>query len=73
MIAAQAQTTAAARAQEAAASSRRDGSFAARDAIGAVDLDREAAELLRYKQAYEAAARTIQVARETMQALLNIF
>ena len=73
MIAAQAQTTAAARAQEAAASSRRDGSFAARDAIGAVDLDREAAELLRYQQAYEAAARTIQVARETMQALLNIF
>jgi flagellar hook-associated protein 1 FlgK len=73
MIAAQAQTTAAARAQEAAASSRRDGSFAARDAIGAVDLDREAAELLRYQQAYEAAARTIQVARETMQSLLNIF
>lgn len=73
MIAAQAQTTAAARAQEAAASSRRDGSFAARDAIGAVDLDREAAELLRFQQAYEAAARTIQVARETMQSLLSIF
>lgn len=72
MIAAQAQTTAAARAQEAAASSRRDGAFAARDAIGAVDLDREAAELLRFQQAYEAAARTIQVARETMQSLLNI-
>lgn len=73
MIAAQAQTTAAARAQEAAASNRRDGSFAARDAIGAVDLDREAAELLRFQQAYEAAARTIQVARETMQSLLSIF
>jgi flagellar hook-associated protein 1 FlgK len=73
MIAAQAQTTAAARAQEAAASTRRDGAFAARDAIGAVDLDREAAELLRFQQAYEAAARTIQVARETMQTMLNIF
>jgi flagellar hook-associated protein 1 FlgK len=73
MIAAQAQTTAAARAQEAAASSRRDGAFAARDAIAAVDLDREAAELLRFQQAYEAAARTIQVARETMQTMLNIF
>jgi flagellar hook-associated protein 1 len=73
MIAAQAQGTAAARAQEAAASSRRDGAFAARDAIGAVDLDREAAELLRFQQAYEAAARTIQVARETMQSVLNIF
>ena len=73
LLAAQAQSTAAARAQEAAASSRRDGAFAARDEIGAVDLDREAAELLRFQQAYEAAARTIQVARETMQTMLNIF
>jgi flagellar hook-associated protein 1 len=40
MIAAQAQTTAAVRAQEAAASTRRDGAFAARDAMSAVDLDR---------------------------------
>jgi flagellar hook-associated protein 1 len=73
LVAAQAQSTAAARAQEAAASSRRDGAFAARDEIGAVDLDREAAELLRFQQAYEAAARTIQVARETMQTMLNVF
>ncbi|KAB2856838.1 MAG: hypothetical protein F9K41_05455, partial [Sphingopyxis terrae] len=35
------------------------------------DLDREAADLLRFQQAYSAAARTIQVARDTMQALLN--
>ena len=69
----QAQTTAAARAQEAAASGRRNDAFAARDAIGAVDLDREAADLLRFQQAYEAAARTIQIARETMQTMLNIF
>jgi flagellar hook-associated protein 1 len=73
MVASQAQAAAAARAQEAAASTRRDGAFAARDAIGAVDLDREAADLLRFQQAYEAAARTIQVARETMQTMLNIF
>lgn len=73
MITQQAQVTAAARAQESAASARRDGSFAARDAVGAVDLDREAAELLRFQQAYEAAARTIQVARETMQSILDIF
>jgi flagellar hook-associated protein 1 FlgK len=69
----QAQITSAVRAQEAAASGRRDGAFAARDAVGAVDLDREAADLLRFQQAYEAAARTIQVARETMQTILNIF
>ncbi len=73
LVAQQAQATAAARAQEAAASGRRDGAFAARDAIGAVDLDREAADLLRFQQAYEAAAKTIQVARETMQSILNIF
>lgn len=69
----QAQITSAVRAQEAAASGRRDGAFAARDAVGAVDLDREAADLLRFQQAYEAAARTIQVAREAMQTMLNIF
>jgi len=73
MVAAQSQTAAATRANEAAASTRRDGAFAARDSISAVDLDREAAELLRFQQAYEAAARTIQVARETMQTMLNIF
>ena len=69
----QAQATAAARAQEAASSGRRQSALAARDAIGGVDLDREATDLLRFQQAYEAAARTIQVARETMQTMLNIF
>jgi len=73
MISQQAQATAAARALESAASTRRDGAFAARDAVGAVDLDREAAELLRFQQAYEGAARTIQVARETMQTIFDIF
>ncbi|MBC6436482.1 flagellar hook-associated protein FlgK [Nostoc sp. HG1] len=73
LVTAQSQTAAAARAKEAAASTRRDGAFAARDAVSAVDLDREAAELMRFQQAYEAAARTIQVARETMQTMLNIF
>ena len=65
--------TASARAQDAAASSRYEGASAARDAISEIDLDREAADLMRYQQAYEAAARTIQDARETMQSVLNIF
>lgn len=73
MLGQQAQQVANARVQDGAASSRRDGAFAARDAISEVDLDREAADLLRYQQAYEAAARTVQVARETMQSILNIF
>jgi flagellar hook-associated protein 1 len=73
LVSAQAQQAASARAQDSAASARRDGAFAARDSVSEVDLDREAAELLRFQQAYEAAARTIQVARETMQTVLNIF
>ena len=70
-IATQAQTTASARAQDAAATTRADGAAAARDSVSEVNLDNEAAELLRFQQAYSAAARTIQVARDTMQALLN--
>lgn len=73
MVALQSQATAASRAQDAAASTRRDGAFDARDDLSAVDLDREAGDLLRYQQAYEGAARTIQVARETLQTILNIF
>lgn len=67
------QATASARAQEAASTTRRDSAFDARNEVSAVDLDKEAAELLRFQQAYEAAARTIQVARETMQTIFNIF
>jgi flagellar hook-associated protein 1 FlgK len=70
-LATQAQTTASARAQDAAAATRADASAAARDGVSEVDLDKEAAELLRFQQAYQAAARTIQVARETMQTLLS--
>jgi flagellar hook-associated protein 1 len=73
LIASQSQAAAMARAQDAAATTRRDGAFNARDAISAVDLDHEAAELLRFQQAYEGAARVIQVARETMQTILNVF
>lgn len=70
-LAAQAQSTAAARAQDAAAYTRYEGAAAARGEVSEVNLDQEAAELLRFQQAYSAAARTIQVARETMQTLLS--
>ena len=62
-LASQSQATASARAQEAAAWTRADGAAAARDSVSGVDLDQEAAELLRFQQAYSAAARVIQVAR----------
>jgi flagellar hook-associated protein 1 FlgK len=71
MLASQAQATASARAQDAAAATRADAASAARSAVSEIDLDREAGDLLRFQQAYSAAARTIQVARETMQTLLN--
>ena len=70
-LATQAQAVSSSRAQDAAAATRADASAAARDGVSQVDLDTEAAELLRFQQAYAAAARTIQVARETMQTLLS--
>lgn len=70
-MATQAQATASARAQDAAAATRRDAASAARGAVSEIDLDREASDLLRFQQAYSAAARTIQVAREAMQTLLS--
>ena len=73
LVAAQAQTLNSARSEAAAASSRRDGAFAARDEISGVDLDREAAELLRYQRAYDGSAKIIQVARDTMQTILDLF
>ncbi|MDZ3831850.1 MAG: flagellar hook-associated protein FlgK [Sphingopyxis sp.] len=69
-LASQAQATASARAHDAAAATRADAASAARSSVSEIDIDREAADLLRFQQAYSAAARTIQVARETMQALL---
>ena len=73
LVAYNAQALFAARSEASAASTRRDNSFAARDEITGVDLDREAAELIRYQQAYNGSAKIIQVARETMQTIFDIF
>lgn len=54
-------------------SARKDIAMSARDAVSGVDLDTEAADLLRYQQAYSACAHIIQMARETMQSILDIF
>lgn len=42
-----------------------------RDAVSGVNLDEEAADLVRYQQAYQAAAQIISTAQTTFQALLN--
>lgn len=68
-----AQILAAARAEASAATTRRDNAFAARDSESGIDLDAEAADLLRFQQAYSGSAKVIQAARETLQDILNLF
>lgn len=43
----------------------------ARDKVSGVSLDNEAADLIRFQQAYQAAAKTIQVASELFDAILQ--
>ena len=69
----QAQSLLTARSESKAATAFDRATREARNNISSVDLDREAADLIRLQQSYEAAARVIQVARETMQSILAIF
>lgn len=71
LAALQSQAVSSAKAQDAAAGARQEGANAARDEASGVDLDREAADLLRFQQAYQGAARVLQVARENMQTIMN--
>jgi len=71
LVSANAQMLASAKAEAAASSKWRDTSLAALDEVTGVDLDTEAAEMLRFQQAYNASARIIQVARESIQALFD--
>lgn len=50
----------------------RDSAVAARDSVSGVNIDEEAVDLLRFQQAYQASARVIQIARETLQTMLDI-
>lgn len=54
------------------ATSRNDQAIAAREAVSGVDLDTEAADLLRVQQAYSGCAKILQVAKETIQSILDI-
>jgi flagellar hook-associated protein 1 FlgK len=73
LVAANAQALSSAKSEAAATATRRDGSLATRDEISGIDLDKEAAELLRYQRAYDGSAKIIQVARDTVQAILDLF
>jgi flagellar hook-associated protein 1 FlgK len=72
LVASQATRVASTQAEYDTASSRNDQAVAAREAVSGVDLDMEAADLLRIQQAYSASAKIIQVAKETIDAIMNI-
>lgn len=55
-----------------AQTSIRDGAQTALSSASGVNLDSEAIDLMRFQQAYSASSRIIQVARETMQSILDI-
>lgn len=73
LVLGQAQNLLSARSESEAATTFDRATRAARDNVSKVDLDREAADLIRLQQSYEASARIVQVARETIQSILAIF
>jgi flagellar hook-associated protein 1 FlgK len=73
MVANHGQAVASAKTNSDVTQARKDIAFQARDAVSGVDLDTEAADLLRYQQAYSACARVIQVARDTLDEIFKIF
>lgn len=72
IIATQANLLASIKAEYTTAQGRSDQAIAAREAVSGVDLDMEAAELLRLQQAYSGSAKILQVAKETVDAILQI-
>ena len=49
-----------------------DQAVKSRDTISGVSLDQEAADLIRYQQAYQAAAKTLQIAGQLFDAVLHV-
>jgi len=47
-------------------------SMAARDAVSGVNLDEEAANLIRYQQSYQASARVISIVDTIFQTLISV-
>jgi flagellar hook-associated protein 1 FlgK len=69
----QGQIVASANTAQTAADATQSAAMNARDQSSGVDLDTEAAELMRYQQAYSGAAKVIQTAKDTMQSILDLF
>lgn len=73
MVTVQGQAVSAAKSADTAASSIASTTMDARNANSGVDLNTEAAEMIRYQQAYNGAAKVIQVAKDTLQSILDLF
>ncbi len=71
MVSANASMLARGRAEAAAATLASEQAIGARDALSRAELDDEAADLLALQQGYNAAARILQVSRETIDTLLT--
>ncbi len=72
MVAAHANLLNATNSEQTASSQRYQQAESARADVSGVDLDREAADLLRLQQAYQGCARIIQVAKECSQAIMAV-
>ncbi|KKW93501.1 MULTISPECIES: flagellar hook-associated protein FlgK [Sphingobium] len=72
LIANQANLLSSTKAEQTTAQNRSDQAVAAREAVSGVDLDMEAADLLRIQQAYSGCAKILQVAKETVDAILQL-
>jgi flagellar hook-associated protein 1 FlgK len=59
--------------QAATAASAKDSAYSDLDNVSGVNLDTEAADLMRFQQAYSASAKIIQTARDTLQSILALF
>ena len=73
MVTDQALLVSSAKTEATASTTRKDAAFSALDETSGIDLDAEAAELLRFQQAYSASAKIIQTARQTFQSVLDLF
>lgn len=61
-----------AKSQATAAATQKNSAYSDLDSTSGVDLDAEAADLMRYQQAYSASAKIIQTAKDTLQAVLDL-
>lgn len=72
LIATHGNLLAATKAEQTTAQGRSDQAIAAREAVSGVDLDMEAAELLRIQQAYSGSAKILQIAKESIDAIMQL-